>query len=252
MNIYQGGHANPQGTVQINQDIYEESSTQKGPLGTILVLGNRKFVYCKNGAAVQYAGQIGVQADLVPNHIDRPCVVATAPYGIVGSRLLKVTLGATAATANQYADGYVHFTDNGPQGRTHRIKRHAAAALSTVITLELYDALLENVAVTDEVYLETCIYSGIITGGDDQAEVAMGVPTVDLTASYYYWAQYWGPCSVLCDVDPPSPGQEITVSDATAGAIGQRDAVTEQKVGIARVLGVSTEYTPVYLTISIF
>lgn len=246
---YQGDYPElREGVVPAFQSIYEQSETIKAPLGCKRDFGDRKFVYCKAGGALT-AGTVGKMPAMVPNHINIVVVAAAVGFGNVGDNFMKVTLGATAATKNQYADGYIHFNDNTQEGRTYRILRHAAAIGGAVLTLELYDQLLEALVAGDQVYLEANPFAGVVIHSHNQTELPVGIPLLDITNGYYYWAQYWGPCSVLCDADPAGPGEGVTLSALTDGAVGQRDAITDPLVGVARVLGVSTEFTPVFLTI---
>jgi hypothetical protein len=238
-------------TVPPPQGIYEESETPKAALGARWWVDDRRFVYCRAGGTALVAGKLGTAAVLVANHINIACVAGSGEVGIKGKRAVQVTLGATAATSNQYARGYLHFTDNGEEGRTHGILRHPAADASATLTLTLHDALLADVAATHEVYLEASPFAAVIVGTGAITDFPVGIPQLDVTASYYYWAQYWGPCAVLAEANPPVLGTTCSASGTTAGALEVREAVEEPAVGVARVLGVSTEYTPVFLTIPI-
>lgn len=239
------------GALPIPQGIYEESSTQKAPLGTRRkAAGGRYFVYCKAGEALT-AGNLTIMAAMVALHIDINCVAGDGSSGSVGNRKLTVTLGATAATDNQYAEGFLHFTDVGPEGRTHMIKRNPAADASATLELELYDALLETVTANDQVHLETNPFLDVLEHNAGIVECPVGVPQIDVTDNYFYWAQYWGPCAVLNEANPVLLGEKAGPSGTTDGAIEACESGETPIVGFGRVLGVSTEYSPVYLTILI-
>lgn len=45
------------GLIPPKQGIFEESSTPKANLGQVIEVGNRKFVYCKNGSVALAAGK---------------------------------------------------------------------------------------------------------------------------------------------------------------------------------------------------
>lgn len=232
------------------QGIYEESSTQKAPLGTRLQFGNRSFVYCKAGEALN-SGQLLIMAAMVALHIDIACVAGAGEVGLAGKRKIQVTLGATAATLNQYEQGYLHFNDNGEEGRTHMIKSNPAADASATLILTLYDALLADVAAAHEVHLETNPFLDVIIGNGAITECPVGVPQLDITDNYFFWAQYWGPCAVLNEANPVLLGEKAGPSGTTAGAVEACESGETPIVGFGRVLGVSTEYSPLYLTILI-
>lgn len=139
------------GALPIPQGIFEESVTRRAPLGTRRkATGGRYFIYCKAGEAMT-AGQLQIMTAMVANHIDIACVAGDGTSGSVGNRAITVTLGPTAATSNQYEDGFLHFTDVGPAGRTHMIKRNPAADASATLKIDLYDALLETVGATHKI-----------------------------------------------------------------------------------------------------
>jgi hypothetical protein len=161
---YQGAYPpmlyGPQ-TISPPQGIYEESSTAQVKLGSRFIAGPRSFVYCKAGEAIT-AGQLLIMAAMVANHIDKACVAGSGNVGITGKDKVAVTLGATAATVNQYANGFLHMTDADQAGRTYMIKSHPAADASADLTLTLYDKLVEDVAVTTKVHLETNPFLDVI------------------------------------------------------------------------------------------
>jgi hypothetical protein len=56
---------------------------------------------------------------------------------------------------------------------------------------------------------------------------------------------------VLAEANPPVLGSKVGPSGTTAGAVESRDASEMPVVGVSRVIGVSTKYSPIYLTILI-
>lgn len=232
------------------QGIFEESSVQKAVLGTTIVCDLRKFVYCKAGAAIT-GGQLIVMPDMVANHINIACVAGSRDVGIAGKRKVQVTLGATLATKNQYQDGYLHFTDNGEEGRTHMIKSHPAAESAAALILNLYDALLATVAATHEVHLEANPFLGVVTSTTGNDELPVGISQLDITDNYFFWAQYWGPCAVLAETEVGTKGTVVVPGDVAGSLKIVETAYTQPVVARVRVLSVDTEYSPVFLTIPI-
>lgn len=251
--VYQGAHPSFLGGPNVippNQGIYEESAVQKAPLGTVIVCGLRKFVYCKANGAIT-SGKLAVMPDMVANHINIACVVGAGELGLTGKRKVQVTLGATAATKNQYQNGYLHMTDAGQEGRTYMIKGNPAADASATLILTLYDALVEDVAVTTEVHLEADLFLDVTISTTGNDELPVGVPQLDITDNYFFWAQFHGPSAVLAETEVGTKGTVVVPGDVAGSLKIVETAYSQPVVGWVRVLSVDTEYSPVFLTIPI-
>lgn len=224
-----------------NMSIYGESSTL--PEG--MMLGEKKefndgrvFRLAKNGGTALAAGKIVVQGDETANHITLAPAVAA-----VGDMTLTVTLGATLAAANEYAEG---FAVNITTGKYYKIKSHPAAALSTALTLTLYDAIDVAIPITDDIDLVHNPYYGVIISVADQADIVMGVPPIAVTADYYFWLQTRGVAAVLMD-ETTGRGDTVTTGTGTVGAVEVLDAVAEPIIGHMIEAGVDTKYNAVML-----
>ena len=120
------------------QDVRTESATKQEQLGARAVLDDgREYVYVKNGAVALLPGKIVVNKDDVANHIN----ISVAAAAAVGDTELSVTLGATAATADQYADGFATVNDAAGEGISYRIDGHAAIASAGTGTIHLDEPL---------------------------------------------------------------------------------------------------------------
>ena len=92
----------------VEQDYHQISSTQQGTLGSRAVTKDgREFRYTLAGATALALGKLAQAPTLVANHQ----VVAIAAAVAVGATTVTATLGATAATADQYVGGYVNITE---------------------------------------------------------------------------------------------------------------------------------------------
>lgn len=228
-----------------NQGLFEQSSTAKHAIGTRRPLEDgRVFIYAKAGAANLTAGQLCVAPTVVANHVN--CSVKEAVS--TDEKEVTVTLGATAATANQYKNGFLVINDADGQGHQYKIRDHAAADASSDLEVRLYDAIKEALTTSSEASLLKHPYDSVVISATDQADLAVGVPPIDVTAGYYFWMQTWGPCSCLAD-ETLAIGSVLTIGTGTAGAVEVKDAVAEQEVGIANQAGVDTEYRQIFLTI---
>ena len=242
---YQGKYPNhDEGYAPIPQGIYEESDTQKGYLGTVRRVGGRTFVYTKNGSVALSAGKLTIHPTVPANHQN----VAVASAVAAGDNQITVTLGATAATLNQYQDGYLTVNDATGEGTCYKIRSNPAASASASLTLTLYDTVHTALDTTSEVCLTPNPWNGVIISIADQADVPAGVPLIDVTADYYFWLQTGGICPVLAD-EAIAQGQQLTIGSSVVGAVEAQDAAGEPVLGYAYMALVDTEYRPGYLTI---
>src|SRR4249920_1582699 len=95
------------------QNIREISSTQNVKLGVKgETIDGRIYRYAKAGAVNVAAGKINVAAAHVANHVNQVVQAAAA----IGDTRVSLTLGATAATANQYKGGLLVINDATGEG----------------------------------------------------------------------------------------------------------------------------------------
>src|SRR5206468_4270040 len=116
----------------------------------------RSFRYVLNGAVALVAGNVIQAPAQVPNHLALTPVAAS-----IGDTSITVALGATAATANQYAGGYAIISTTPGNGYAYRIQSHPAAALSTSVILKLDEAVQVALTTSSRVDLQANAYSGV-------------------------------------------------------------------------------------------
>jgi len=174
----------------------------------------------------------------------------------VGDKSVTVTVGGTAATEDQYKDGYLYVNDGTGQGHNYKIRQHDAIDSSGSGAINLYDG--DAIAVAFEAativglaknpYKDFIVYPTTATGH------AVGVAATDFDDDDFGWLQTWGPAAVLCDVAFVI-GNHVRVSDNTAGS-GEpldRDGTheNEEVIGVASLIApVTTDYGYVNLTIN--
>src|SRR4051812_28795175 len=103
----------------LEQEFNVASSVQQGGLGNEgVTTDGRRYRYGLAGAVALAPGKMNDTGPVVANHVNITGGTAAA----VGATSVTVTLGATAATANQYAGGYIwsNSTSTG-QGEAYRI-----------------------------------------------------------------------------------------------------------------------------------
>jgi hypothetical protein len=230
----------------VAQDLFESSSIQKAALGSKAVSADgRVFRYVKVGATALVPGKLYDGNATVANH--QNCAVTAV--AAIGATTVTFTLGATAATANQYSGGYLVVNDATGQGYTYLIKSHPAADLSASLTVTLSDALQVALDITSEVSLLLNQYDGLILHeADTETGIPVGVAIYPVTALYYGWIQSRGIISCLADAAPSAVGTAVAASTTTDGCVTAGTGVL-CPIGFAPILNVSTEYTPIFLTI---
>lgn len=234
----------------ITQVSAQGSTTQLNSVGTRLYDNfERTFHYAYAATAVG-RGKVARAAATVSNHNNLS--FATAPA--VGDFDVSVTLGGTAATANQYKDGWLVVQDGTGEGRAYRIEGHAAQSTTTGnLTVRLAEPIDTAGAVSESnVDLSYNLYDELLPPADNgQAYIPVGVPICvgGLGASEYGYLQTWGACSVWQDEATANLGEDLTWGAGTGtGQVEGRDAVTEPFIGtIGPQTAVATEYQLVYL-----
>lgn len=228
-------------------DVRTIGDTQVHALGARYVdaKAGRIYRYVKAGATALDPGKLVVNADLVANHTNQTFNAAAA----VGDTVVYLNIGATAATQDQYRDGFLTVNDATGEGITYAVQGNSAASSSGVVTVYLKEPIkVALVASTSEGTLKPSNWSGVVISATDQADLAVGVPNVTITANYYGWVQTRGECAVLAD-EAVTKGQALTIGTGTAGAVEAQDAAGEPQIGVASEALVDTEYRSAFLTI---
>ena len=236
------------------QGIMEENVNQKYPLGTKVTLEDgRIFRYCRNGAVALAAGKT-VQSVIVATERD-DAINAAAAVAIGATSLVFTAVGTV--TKNQFAEGFCHIVNDTGEGLQYKIKANGASTAGVDFTVELYDPIITALAATTDVILSSSQYSGLLLAADDLSFI-IGVPTIPVTALYYFWCQSGGVAMVLQN---GSTGVATTEREVYADVAGGTDgaalstaggAVGKQQIGyhyFDTTDVVSTEYWPTNLTI---
>lgn len=235
----------------LGQDFRDISSTQQLPLGQEAITSDgRRFRYALAGAVALAPGKMNDGPTVVANHSNITGGTAAA----VGATQVTVTLGATAATANQYAGGMIfsNSTSTG-LGIGYRIRSHAAIASSGTGIFNLDDPIEVAWTTTTKVTLFAALYSGaVITPSAATAGgPPIGVSTSDsLTAAYYGWLQVAGPAPLLSDATVFTLGEEVSQAASGVAGSGSLKVATLPTYGDAMQLGVSGEYKLVNLRLN--
>jgi len=236
-----------------SQGLYEESSVAKERVGTIRKLDDgRVFIYTRAGAVALAAGKLCQAAIPVANHVNKAIAVAAA----VGDKSVTVTLGATAATVNQYKDGFLYINDAAGEGYMYKVSGHPAADASASLVVQLYDGIRYALTTSSEYTLVASPFSGAIIHDSPPTAVLIGIPPIAITANYYYWSQVKGMCIVLSD-GTPAIGTVVIPSTSVDGSVATpvltegtpNTGLNQQGIGALLNTGVDTEYKMIMLSL---
>lgn len=211
----------------------------------------RVFKFAVMGGTAGVAGSLYQAPAPVANHLAQ----TPAAAAIGATQVVISTLGATAATENQYAEGWLQVDTTPGNGIMYGVNSHLANAGSAALTvnLEKDDAIQIALTTSSRVGLIANPYSDIIVAPTTKTNVCVGVPLVAVPIAGYCWIQTWGPCPVLMN-GTPAITMYVVNSGTTAGAVDKWTTaaadVAVQVVGYMMQVGVSTKNNAVYLTIS--
>lgn len=237
------------------QDLYSQVSnvattvpyyTQTPLLGSRAVTGDgREFRNVQVGATALVVGKLYSTAAQLTNHHNLTPVAAS-----IGATTVTVTLGNTAATLNQYLNGYllVEADSGGTPGYMYQIGGNQAAAGNATLALQLNDPLQVAITTAAKITLIPNEYSGVIISAASATGAPVGAAIYPVTASYYGWVQTVGPASVLSD-GAITVGVAVVKSGSVAGAVAVTSS-TLASVGVAMETTTDTQYGMFSLTLS--
>ena len=227
------------------QPLFKESSTQLEELDTVRELADgRVFAYAKNGSTALDHGYV-VQTAVATDNAQNEALSATQSAAI-GATKVTMTFGG-AVTLDFFKDGYLWVNDATGEGYCYRVKGHAAG--TTDVDVYLKDPIrVALVASTSELTLIQNRQDSVVVAASTLTGCPIGVPPIDVTASYYFWNQVKGWCPVYTR-GTLVIGNVASVMTAN-GAVGPR-AETDILCQIGTVLRVcaNTEYSLINLAI---
>lgn len=236
-----------QDAVGIGQDGFTASVSPVASVGAIgRTRDGRVFRYAKAGVADLVAGNVVQSPAIVTAHLGIVPVAA----GFLASQIVA-TLGAVAAAAGQYAEGYVDIDTAPGNGLNYQIAGHAAVLSGGVITLNLRpeDALQVALGGASRVGLCANPYNGVIQCPAVLTGLPVGVAGYVIPAGQYGWIQTGGPASVLVN-GTPGLGIAVVNGATAAGSVDVATAgnlVTNTLIGNMMQAGVTGKNNFVFL-----
>lgn len=243
-------HMNFCGPVQVTHgQTMDFETTQRFPLGTQgITKDGRKYRYVLAGAVALVTGNVIQGPATVANHL-----ALTPSAAALGATQVVATLGATLATANQYAGGYVQVDTAPGNGRMYSVSGHAAVASSGVITanLEPSDPIAVALTTSSRLGFIANPYSGAIQAPVTTATgLLIGVATSDIAIANYGWIQTYGMCAPLINGTPALGAMLLGISGTTAGSVDIGTAaplIVSQIIGVMVQIGVSTKNNAAFI-----
>lgn len=222
----------------------------------------RQFVLIQNaGVALVSGNLIQGPVNIGANHTN----LATSTAAI-GATSVTVTLGGTAATANQYQGGYVVFNAGTGIGQTLKIAGHPAqTSTSGTLVLTLEDPIkVATLASDTKSTLMLNPYGSangvsVVTSGCVVCPTTLTGPIIGVTNSpiaastttvpSYGFIQNRGVVGCLNDATT-AIGLDLMHSANTAGAVQTYVVATAGRIGNSYVAGVTTEVRPIMVDLA--
>ena len=247
------------------QDINTLATSKQVQYGALGVTEDgRRFRYVSFGGTSTIApGQLLVAPAITANY-QGLAITATGTGGQVAGNLatgatqLVVTNGATAVTADLFAEGFLEVLvgSNGTSGSySYRVKGNTAAAGSGTFTVYLAEALRNTTALvpgTDTVNLNPSVFNGVAAATGLDVPAGVTVLPVPNTASVtnYGWVQTGGSCDVKNDAAGTiAVGTAVGQSSSVAGSVRTATASTSAIIGYAHAAISASTVGPVFLKI---
>lgn len=207
----------------VAQDVWTASATQNYPLGAEKVLPDgRKFRYAQAGASNITRALMQQTAVLDSKFLD---ITQTGHAQTAASTSITVlcTTGSALA-ANYFAGGKLIVTTGTNLGDTYNIKSSSLQATDTLLDLVLDEPLRNAIAATDKVSVVPNRWKKtVVVPTTTITSLPAGVPLIDVTAAFFYWAQVRGPAPLIVDTgDTVVVGSKVGIpaTNAVAGTCG--------------------------------
>lgn len=230
------------------QDLRDVSSTKQVQYGAKGVTEDgRMFRYVGADSTGLSIGKLVIGPAKVSNHENR--ALAATSLVAVGSTSISISIGATAATLDQYAEGFLDVVDGTGKGASYRVAGNQAALSSGTLVVTLAEPIATALAVSDtKVTMSVSPFSSVTHTAT--LGLGLGVATIAIPASNYGWVLSRGHASVLSD-GIITRGYEFVQSASVSGAIAisAGNAATSQGLGDCPEATADAKYYPVSFNI---
>jgi len=224
--------------IAIRQGIYEQSSVAKTDLGRFIDFQDgRRFRYCKCNSSAGITRGHMCSAAALNGSADKVTQSSMATQA-AGKKVINVLLDASVAV-HLFDDGFLTIEADGTgasEGYIYRIKKNkvGGASVAAPCELTLYDPLM--VALTSASILSLTVnkYQDVVVTPKTEAAPPIGVPLIDITESYYFWAQTRGYTALYIGTgETATAGNAVGISADEDGACDEAAGITEKAWGVS-------------------
>lgn len=187
---------------QLDQDIFEQSATQKFVIGSPKVLDERVYRYTKAITALvaPCTYRLVVATDQILAISDLLSVAPAAPAGGVTINLAVGTFQGGVVAKDEFKSGWAEIwpVAGGNQFMWRRIVANSAVSAGN-FSITVDKPLNLAVGVASLVVVHPSIYRAVKMATDAGLagfQMAVGVPPIPVAINNYFWLQTWGPCVV--------------------------------------------------------
>jgi hypothetical protein len=147
-------------------------------------------------------------------------MIANITNATAGDDYVTIDSAAAAITAGDYDNGYLVIHD---VGYMHKIRHSPAIGAAASGNIYLYDPIVAATTSNDCTFHKNPCMDVVNPSDNDQFTI--GVPLIGVTASYYFWAQSWGPCGVNTNANGTDRATNrlmvMSASGVSLGFVGQ-------------------------------
>jgi len=229
------------------QSLYSSSAEKQATLGQrFMTADGREFAYCK-------AGELLVVGDFYQTAVHSSDYVsqALAVAASIGDTSVTITLGSSAATKDQFKDGYLIVSAGTGIGQMFLIKGNAAADAAASCVFTLVEPIRVALATANSTI--TVIknrFDSIVKWAVTQTGSSAGAAVYPVASGEYGWVQVGGTgCALSDNVATAAETTGISPSTTTAGAITKAVTTQETIGGAAQVVTVSAEVGAIRLNL---
>lgn len=228
-------------------NVLETSAIDEHGVGTLAIDSQGRLCrWAKAGAAAITRGKLQLAPARKTNHDNNECNTAS-----IGDTTVTVTLGGTAAVANEYSMGSLVVVDDTGEGIAYQIDSHPAADANATLVVTLREPIKVAFGANTTVSLMHNTWNGVVEGTSSTAQPA-GIAANNVAIAQFGWLITNGIAPALAD-ETLTVGAQLTAGTSVAGAVEESDddttPLTDNYVGWAVVAGVDTEYRPIQVSI---
>lgn len=204
---------------------YEESSTQQYEPGTLLIYGDgRKFRYALDSGSGQTKARMGAGASQEAKVIAETQSTSGTSVEVDDLEIIVDITTASSLAENVLQQGRLTVNTGTGIGDSYKILANKVQSTDTLMNVLLETPILTAWAADTVIdMVNNPWYKTLTFPTSSQGNIAIGVPQITVTASYWYWAQTGGLASVIQDADDTlvvgEPGG-MPGTFGTAGGIG--------------------------------